>query len=34
MALLAAAGTICFGIIPQPLFDLATQAGHAFSGLF
>jgi NADH-quinone oxidoreductase subunit N len=34
VALLAAAATIFFGIIPQPLFDLVHQAGGALSGLF
>jgi NADH-quinone oxidoreductase subunit N len=34
VALLAAAATIFFGIIPQPLFDLVHHAGSAFSGLF
>jgi NADH-quinone oxidoreductase subunit N len=34
VALLCAAGTIFFGIVPQPLFDLVNHAGRAFSGLF
>jgi len=34
VAVLAAAATIFFGIIPQPLFDLVHQAGGALSGLF
>jgi NADH-quinone oxidoreductase subunit N len=34
VAVLAAATTIFFGIIPQPLFDLVHHAGSAFSGLF
>jgi NADH-quinone oxidoreductase subunit N len=34
VALLAAAATIFFGIIPQPLFDLVHHAGSALSGLF
>ena len=34
VAVLAAAATISFGIIPQPLFDLLQHAGGALSGLF
>jgi NADH-quinone oxidoreductase subunit N len=34
VAVLAAAATIFFGIIPQPLFDLVHHAGTALSGLF
>jgi NADH-quinone oxidoreductase subunit N len=34
VALLAAAATIFFGIIPQPLFDLVHHAGTALGGLF
>jgi NADH-quinone oxidoreductase subunit N len=34
VAILAAAATIFFGIIPQPLFDLVHHAGGALSGLF
>jgi len=34
VALLAAAATIFFGIIPQPLFDLVNHAGGALGGLF
>jgi len=34
VALLAAAATIFFGIIPQPLFDLIHHAGTALGGLF
>jgi NADH-quinone oxidoreductase subunit N len=34
VALLAAAATIFFGIIPQPLFDLVHGAGSALGGLF
>jgi NADH-quinone oxidoreductase subunit N len=34
VAVLAAAATIVFGIIPQPLFDLVNHAGSALSGLF
>jgi hypothetical protein len=34
VAVLAGAGTIFFGIIPQPLFDLVHGAGSALVGLF
>jgi NADH-quinone oxidoreductase subunit N len=34
VALLFGAATLFFGIVPSPLFDLAVDAGHAFSGLF
>jgi NADH-quinone oxidoreductase subunit N len=34
VAMLAAAATIFFGIIPQPLFDLVHHAGSALNGLF
>jgi NADH-quinone oxidoreductase subunit N len=34
VAVIAAAATIFFGIIPQPLFDLVHHAGSALSGLF
>jgi NADH-quinone oxidoreductase subunit N len=34
VAVLAAAATIFFGIIPQPLFDLVHHAGSALGGLF
>jgi NADH-quinone oxidoreductase subunit N len=34
VAVLAAAATLFFGIIPQPLFDLVHHAGSALSGLF
>jgi NADH-quinone oxidoreductase subunit N len=34
VAVIAAAATIFFGIIPQPLFDLVNHAGSALSGLF
>jgi hypothetical protein len=34
VALLAAAATIFFGVIPQPLFDLVHGAGSALGGLF
>ncbi len=34
VAVLAGAGTIVFGIIPQPLFDLVHGAGSALTGLF
>ena len=34
VALLAAAATLFFGILPQPLFDLVHHAGSAFGGLF
>ncbi len=34
VALLAAAATIFFGIVPQPLFDLIHHAGTSFAGLF
>jgi NADH-quinone oxidoreductase subunit N len=34
VAVLAAAATIFFGILPQPLFDLVSGAGGALGGLF
>jgi NADH-quinone oxidoreductase subunit N len=34
VAVLFAAATIFFGIVPQPLFHLANHAGQAISGLF
>jgi NADH-quinone oxidoreductase subunit N len=34
VAWLAAAATIVLGIVPQPLFELASHAGNALSGLF
>jgi NADH-quinone oxidoreductase subunit N len=34
VAVIAAAATIFFGIVPQPLFDLVHHAGTALSGLF
>jgi len=34
VALLAAAATIFFGVIPQPLFELVNHAGSAIGGLF
>jgi NADH-quinone oxidoreductase subunit N len=34
VAFAAAAATLFFGIVPQPLFDLVHQAGSAFGGLF
>jgi NADH-quinone oxidoreductase subunit N len=34
VAVLAAAATLFFGIIPQPLFDLVHHAGSALGGLF
>jgi NADH-quinone oxidoreductase subunit N len=34
VAALAAAATIFFGIVPQPLFDLVHHAGSALGGLF
>jgi NADH-quinone oxidoreductase subunit N len=34
VAILAAAATLFFGIIPQPLFDLVSHAGGALGGLF
>jgi NADH-quinone oxidoreductase subunit N len=34
VALLFGAATLFFGIVPSPLFHLAVDAGHAFSGLF
>ena len=33
VALLAAAATIVFGIVPSPLFDLARDVGTSISGL-
>jgi NADH-quinone oxidoreductase subunit N len=34
VAILAAAATLFFGIVPQPLFDLVSHAGGALGGLF
>jgi NADH-quinone oxidoreductase subunit N len=34
VALLFGGATLFFGIVPSPLFDLAVDAGHAFTGLF
>jgi NADH-quinone oxidoreductase subunit N len=34
VAFVAGAGTLFFGIIPQPLFDLVHGAGSTFAGLF
>jgi NADH-quinone oxidoreductase subunit N len=34
VALLFGAATLFFGIVPSPLFDLAVDAGRAFTGLF
>jgi len=34
VAVLAAAATIVFGIVPSPLFDLARDVGSSFSGIF
>jgi NADH-quinone oxidoreductase subunit N len=34
VAVLAAAATLFFGIVPQPLFDLVHHAGSALGGLF
>jgi NADH-quinone oxidoreductase subunit N len=34
VAILGAAGTIFFGVLPQPLFDLVHHAGSALGGLF
>jgi NADH-quinone oxidoreductase subunit N len=34
VAFLAAAATLFFGIVPQPLFDLVHHAGSALGGLF
>jgi NADH-quinone oxidoreductase subunit N len=34
VAVLSAAGTIFFGVLPQPLFDLVHHAGSALGGLF
>ncbi len=34
VAWLAAAATIVLGIVPQPLFDLAADAGRALTGVF
>ena len=33
VAVLAAAATIFFGIVPQPLFDVARDVGSALPGL-
>jgi hypothetical protein len=33
VALLAAAATLFFGIVPSPLFDLARDVGTSLSGL-
>jgi NADH:ubiquinone oxidoreductase subunit 4 (subunit M) len=34
VALAFAAATIFFGIVPQPLFDLANHAAQSLTGLF
>jgi NADH-quinone oxidoreductase subunit N len=34
VALVATAGTIFFGIVPQPLFNFVHHAGSALGGLF
>jgi NADH-quinone oxidoreductase subunit N len=34
VAVVFAAATIFFGIVPQPLFDFAAHAGHALTALF
>jgi NADH-quinone oxidoreductase subunit N len=34
LAVVAAAASVFFGIIPGPLFDFAAHAGHAIAGLF
>jgi NADH-quinone oxidoreductase subunit N len=34
VAIIAAAATLFFGIVPQPLFDLVHHAGSALGGLF
>jgi NADH-quinone oxidoreductase subunit N len=34
VAWIAAAATIVLGIVPQPLFDLAADAGRALTGIF
>ncbi|MBV9467017.1 MAG: NADH-quinone oxidoreductase subunit N [Solirubrobacterales bacterium] len=34
VALLFAAASVLFGIVPSPLFHLAAHAGHALSGIF
>jgi NADH-quinone oxidoreductase subunit N len=34
VALVAGAGTLFFGIVPQPLFELVHSAGASFLGLF
>ena len=34
VAVVAAAASVFFGIVPGPLFDFAAHAGHAISGLF
>jgi NADH-quinone oxidoreductase subunit N len=34
VAVLCGAATLCFGIIPQPLLDLADQVSKGFPGLF
>jgi len=33
VAILAAAGTIFFGIVPSPLFDLVNDVGQSISAL-
>jgi NADH-quinone oxidoreductase subunit N len=33
VAVLAAAATVVFGVVPQPLFDLASDVGQSFSAL-
>jgi NADH-quinone oxidoreductase subunit N len=34
VAVVSAAASVFFGIVPGPLFDFAAHAGHAISGLF
>jgi hypothetical protein len=34
VAILAAAASVFFGIVPGPLFNFAAHAGHAIAGLF
>jgi NADH-quinone oxidoreductase subunit N len=33
VAVVCAVATVVFGIYPEPLFDIARDAGEAFSGL-
>jgi hypothetical protein len=33
VAILAAAATIFFGIVPSPLFELVSDVGTSFTGL-